>query len=161
MVHAQTTAVLGVPDARRVCDVPGAGRARRVTGEAIDVVAGLVRDEAGRYLITRRRKGTHLEGLWEFPGGKREANESLEESLGRELAEELGATFAVGERIETVRWTYPEKTVVLHFFYCHVVAGTIAPQEGQLMQWVAPRDLRQFEFPPADAALLARLEAMP
>ena len=128
--------------------------------KAIDVVAGLIRDEAGRYLITRRRKGTHLEGLWEFPGGKREAEETLEQSLGRELSEELGATFAIGERVETVRWAYPEKTVVLHFFSCRVTAGTIAPQEGQLMEWVAPRDLRRFDFPPADEALLARLEAL-
>jgi 8-oxo-dGTP diphosphatase len=130
-----------------------------VTAQPIEVVAAIIRDPAGRYLITRRRKGTHLEGLWEFPGGKREPDESLEESLGRELAEELGATFAVDERVETVRWDYPEKSVVLHFFACHVTAGTISPQEGQLMEWVAPSDLRRFDFPPADAALLARLEA--
>ena len=131
-----------------------------MSAQAIDVVAALIRDESGRYLITRRRTGTHLEGLWEFPGGKREADETLEQSLSRELAEELGATFTVDERVETVRWAYPEKTVVLHFFACHVTAGIIAPQEGQLMEWVAPADLRRFEFPPADAALLARLEAL-
>jgi mutator protein MutT len=130
-----------------------------VSAGAIDVVAGLIRDETGRYLITRRRQGTHLAGLWEFPGGKREADETLEQSLGRELSEELGAVFTVGERVETVRWAYPEKTVVLHFFRCHAVSGTIAPQEGQLMEWVAPTDFGRFDFPPADAALLVRLEA--
>lgn len=130
-----------------------------MSGAPIDVVAALIRDNAGRYLITRRRKGTHLEGLWEFPGGKREPDESLEESLGRELTEELGASFAVDDRVETIRWAYPEKIVVLHFFNCRLAAGTIAPQEGQLMEWVAPKDLRRFDFPPADAALLSRLEA--
>jgi 8-oxo-dGTP diphosphatase len=130
-----------------------------MTGDAIDVVAALIRDDTGRYLITRRRKGTHLEGLWEFPGGKREADETLEQSLRRELSEELGAAFTVDERVETVRWAYPEKTVVLHFFRCRVAAGTIAPQEGQLMEWVAPADFRRFDFPPADAELLRRLEA--
>jgi 8-oxo-dGTP diphosphatase len=130
-----------------------------VSAPAIDVVAALIRDDAGRYLITRRRKGTHLEGLWEFPGGKREPDETLEQSLGRELAEELGAVFTVGEQVETMRWAYPEKTVVLHFFRCHVAAGTIAPQEGQLMAWVAPTEFHHYDFPPADAALLARLEA--
>jgi mutator protein MutT len=129
-----------------------------VSGAPIDVVAALVRDEAGRYLITRRRQGTHLEGLWEFPGGKREADESLEQSLRRELSEELGAVFTVGERVETIRWAYPEKTVVLHFFQCRLAAGTIAPQEGQLMAWVAPADFHRYAFPPADAALLARLQ---
>ena len=125
----------------------------------IDVVAGLIRDADGRYLITRRRAGTHLAGLWEFPGGKREADETLEASLRRELEEELGAVFAIGERVETVRWTYPEKTVVLSFFRCGLEAGVITAREGQLMQWVAPHELKQYEFPPADAALLSRLEA--
>jgi 8-oxo-dGTP diphosphatase len=148
--------VRAVPDARVLRDLPDAVR---VSPAAIDVVAGIIRDEAGRYLITRRRTGTHLAGLWEFPGGKREADETLEQSLARELSEELGAAFSVGERIEIVRWEYPEKTVVLHFFRCRVTGGTIAPQEGQLMEWVAPADLRRFDFPPADEALLARLEA--
>jgi mutator protein MutT len=130
-----------------------------VTGDAIEVVAALIRDDAGRYLITRRRQGTHLAGLWEFPGGKREGDETLEQSLRRELAEELGAVFTVEEIFETVRWTYPEKTVVLHFFRCRVTAGIIAPQEGQLMEWVAPAEFRRFDFPPADAELLQRLEA--
>jgi mutator protein MutT len=130
-----------------------------VSSAAIDVVAGLIRDEAGRYLITRRRTGTHLAGLWEFPGGKREAEETLEESLARELSEELGAVFSIGERIETVRWEYPEKTVVLHFFRCRVAGGTVVPREGQMMAWVAPADFGGYDFPPADAVLLARLAA--
>ena len=123
----------------------------------VDVVAGLIRDEVGRYLITRRRQGTHLAGLWEFPGGKREPDETLQASLRRELSEELGALFAVGELVETVRWAYPEKTVVLSFFRCHLESGVIEPREGQAMEWVAPDDLRRYAFPPADTALLARL----
>jgi mutator protein MutT len=148
--------VRALPDARVLRDLSDGGR---VSAGAIDVVAGLIRDGAGRYLITRRRAGTHLAGLWEFPGGKREPDETLEQSLARELAEELGAVFAVGDRIETVRWAYPEKTVALHFFRCEVTAGTIAPREGQMMEWVAPSELRRYAFPAADEALLARLEA--
>ena len=123
----------------------------------VEVVAGLIRDEGGRYLITRRRQGTHLAGLWEFPGGKREPDETLAQSLERELQEELGARFAVGELVETVRWVYPEKTVVLFFFRCRLEHGVIEPREGQLMQWVAPGDLHRWDFPPADEALIARL----
>ena len=98
----------------------------------VEVAAGLIQDAAGRYLIAQRPPGSHLEGLWEFPGGKREPDETLEACLRRELAEELSATFAVGEKVQTVRWVYPEKTVVLHFYRCRLEAGTIAPGEAQV-----------------------------
>ena len=125
--------------------------------DLVEVVAALVQDEKGRYLITQRRKGSHLAGLWEFPGGKREADESLEEALGRELAEELSARFAVGQRVETVRWEYPERTIVIHFYRCRLESGTIEPREDQAMAWVAPERLSDFDFPPADRELIARL----
>ena len=125
--------------------------------DLIEVVAALVQDEKGRYLITQRRKGSHLAGLWEFPGGKREADESLEEALRRELSEELSARFAVGERVETVRWEYPERTIVIHFYRCRLESGTIEPREDQAMAWVAPERLSEFDFPPADRDLIARL----
>jgi len=125
----------------------------------VEVAAGLIRDAAGRYLVTRRRRGSHLEGLWEFPGGKLELHEPAEAALGRELHEELGAEFAVGRRVETVTWEYPDRTVVLHFHECRLAAGTIEPREGQEMRWVAAGDLGALEFPPADRALIDRLRA--
>ena len=125
--------------------------------KVVEVAAALIQDACGRYLIARRREGTHLAGLWEFPGGKREQDETLEECLRRELTEELGADFAVGDRVETVRWKYPEKTVLLHFYRCTVDRGTIAPLEGQALAWVAPEQLGDYEFPAADLALIARL----
>jgi len=123
----------------------------------VEVVAALIQDEKGRYLITQRRQGSHLAGLWEFPGGKRESGESLEEALRRELTEELSARFAVGERVETVRWEYPERTIVIHFYRCRLESGTIEPREDQAMAWVAPERLSDFDFPPADRDLIARL----
>jgi mutator protein MutT len=123
----------------------------------IEVVAALIQDGRGRYLITRRRGGSHLAGLWEFPGGKREPGESLEQAMRRELAEELSASFDVGERVETVRWVYPERTVVIHFYRCRRAAGTIEPRESQAMEWVAPERLKDFDFPPADRDLISRL----
>ncbi len=123
----------------------------------VEVTAALVRDADGRYLITQRRRGSHLEGLWEFPGGKRHVDESLPECLRRELLEELGADFQVGEHVETVRWEYPDRVIVLHFYRCRLRAGTIAPLEGQAMAWVRPEDFSRYEFPPADAELIRRL----
>jgi len=123
----------------------------------IEVTAALIRDDEGRYLITQRRRGSHLEGLWEFPGGKRDAGEALEACLARELMEELGARFTVGELVDTIRWDYPDRTIVLHFYRCKLASGTIAPQESQAMAWVAPSDLSRYDFPPADRELIVRL----
>jgi mutator protein MutT len=125
----------------------------------VEVAAALIRDETGRYLITRRVAGSHLAGLWEFPGGKREPGETLEACLRRELVEELGADFTVGEKVETVRWRYPDKTVVLHFYRCRLCGGQIEPREQQVCAWVEPAHLAEYDFPPADRALIERLRA--
>ena len=125
--------------------------------ERIEVVGAVV-ERAGRILITRRREGTHLAGLWEFPGGKCEPGESLEEALRRELREELGVSVEVGDAVETIDWDYPEKRVRLAFFRC-ALQGEPRPLEGQEMAWVSPADLGRYEFPPADAALLTLLAA--
>lgn len=127
----------------------------------VEVAAGLIRDARGRYLLTRRPAGTHLAGSWEFPGGKREAGESLEECLRRELVEELGATFRVGELVETVEWTYDATTIVLSFFRCTLQAGSIRPLTAETLAWVAPEDFGAYEFPPADHALIERLRTQP
>ena len=123
----------------------------------IEVAAALIQDTEGRYLITQRRRGSHLEGLWEFPGGKRDAGEELTACLERELAEELGARFTVGDKVDTIRWDYPDRTIVLHFYRCRLASGTIEPQESQAMAWVAPSDLSRYDFPPADRELIVRL----
>ena len=117
------------------------------------VVAAAVIERDGRFLVTRRIKGTHLEGLWEFPGGKCDAGESLAECLQREIAEELGTGVIVGEEIFHVTHEYPERAITLHFFACSL-AGDPRPLIGQEMQWIAREDLRTLEFPPADDQLI-------
>src|SRR5204863_9214743 len=93
-------------------------------------------------------------GAGGVPGGKQEAGESPEACLKRELTEELAANFAVGEKFDTIRWEYPDRTVVLHFFRCRLESGTIEPRESQTMAWVAPERLDEFAFPPADRELV-------
>jgi mutator protein MutT len=125
----------------------------------IEVAAALIRDVQGRYLITQRRRGSHLAGLWEFPGGKLEQGETPAVCLRRELTEELSATFSVGRLVDTVRWEYPDRTVVIHFYDCRLESGVIAPREEQRMEWVTAHDLPAYEFPPADRTLIERLGA--
>ena len=120
------------------------------------VVVAAVVEDAGRYLVTRRQRGVHLEGYWEFPGGKIDPGESLADGLRRELREELDTDADVGEEIFTVAHDYPDRIVELHFFACRLHAAP-APQLGQEMRWVARQELRALRFPPADDDLIARL----
>jgi 8-oxo-dGTP diphosphatase len=123
--------------------------------EAIVVVAAVI-ERAGKILITRRPKGSHLEGFWEFPGGKPEPGETAEGALAREVLEELGVDFFPGERIAEVDWQYPDKHVRITFFRGSI-EGEPRPLEGQEIAWVSPADLARYEFPPADTTLLERL----
>ena len=121
----------------------------------IEVVAAVI-ERDGRILIARRRAGSHLAGLWEFPGGKRQETESPETALVREIREELDASVTVGELMEVVEWAYPDKSVRLRFFRC-ALEGEPRAAEGQELAWVAPGDLPRYRFPPADEGLVARL----
>jgi len=124
----------------------------------VTVVAAVV-ERQGRILLTRRQAGTHLGGLWEFPGGKAERGETLEAALRREMKEELDTDVAVGERMETTEWEYPDKRVNIVFFRC-TLRGEPRPLEGQEMAWVSREDLPNHELPPADAALVERLSRL-
>jgi 8-oxo-dGTP diphosphatase len=122
---------------------------------AVEVVAAVIeRDDA--FLVTLRQSGTHLEGHWEFPGGKVHAHETHREALRRELFEELDIVADVGELLHTVRHSYPDKTVELYFYRCSF-DGVAKPMMGQQMQWVARERLASLPFPEADRDLLARL----
>lgn len=119
----------------------------------IVVVTAAVIERDGRFLVTRRQHGVHLEGFWEFPGGKVDAGETLEASLVRELREELAVDSRIGDEIFTVTHQYPERAVELHFFRCDL-AGEPAPQLGQEMRWVTRAEMGALSFPPADAELI-------
>jgi mutator protein MutT len=125
----------------------------------VEVSAALV-FRGGRLLITQRHAHAHLGGLWEFPGGKREANESFEACLVREIREELGVEIAVGKLFEEIAHDYPEKSVHLKFFVCALTAGEPRPLDCAAVRWISRDELKQFAFPAADAQLLQRLGAI-
>jgi mutator protein MutT len=120
------------------------------------VVLAAVVERAGRFLVTRRLRGTHLEGYWEFPGGKCEVRESAAECLAREIREELDVGLIVGPEIFTTRRSYPEQSVELHFYSCRL-QGEPRSVLGQEMRWVPREQLRELQFPPADQELIDRL----
>lgn len=117
------------------------------------VVMAAVIERDDQFLMTRRVKGTHLAGTWEFPGGKIEPHESPEACLVRELQEELAVQSEVGEELLVVEHAYPERTVRLHFRRA-TLQGEPSPQLGQEMRWVARSELRRLELPEADQGLV-------
>ena len=126
--------------------------------ELVEVAAGLI-FRNGRLLIAQRPQGSHLEGLWEFPGGKREPGETFKDCLVRELSEELGVVVKVGALLESVQHDYPGKSVRIEFFSCELSQGEPRSVEGQALRWVCAEDLSGIQFPEADSALIQRLVA--
>ena len=122
------------------------------------VVAAAVIERDRRFLVTRRQKGVHLEGCWEFPGGKCNDGESLAACLQREVREELAVDANVGEDLFTITHNYADRAVELHFFRCEVT-GEPSPQLGQEMRWVRRGELPTLDFPPADEELIRILTA--
>jgi len=127
-----------------------------VTRPRIVVTAAVIRQN-DLYFVTRRQEGAHLEGFWEFPGGKCDPDEPLERCLVREIREELDVDVRVGPELLSCAHEYPERIVELHFFDCEI-AGQPRPMLGQEMRWVPQAELRRLQFPPADDALIALLE---
>ena len=121
------------------------------------VVTAAVVEIDGRFLVTRRQKGVHLEGFWEFPGGKCDREETSKNCLARELLEELDVASRIGDELLTTTHRYPDRSVELHFFRCELL-GEPRPVLGQEMQWVRREDLATLEFPPADAELILMLQ---
>ena len=123
----------------------------------ISVVAAVIVD-GGRYLVTRRQQGVHLAGLWEFPGGKIDPDETHAGALRREIREELDADVLVGPLLLETTHAYDDRTVTLFFYQCQLI-GTPAPMLGQEMRWVERSELPSLGFPPADDELIALLVA--
>ncbi len=123
------------------------------------MVAAVIRDDAGRVLISRRPEGRHMGGLWEFPGGKVDAGESPAQALVRELREELGLGVAVGAPITFAVHEEPGLRIILLFYDARVTDGVLTANEGQSHRWVAASELLRYPMPPADTELVARLAA--
>ncbi len=120
----------------------------------VHVAAAVIRGTDGKILIARRADSQHQGGLWEFPGGKVEAGESVEAALGRELKEELGIVVQAARPLIKVQHDYPDKHVLLDVWEVSAFTGEPHGAEGQPLAWVSPRELAQYAFPEANQPIV-------
>jgi len=130
-----------------------------VTARLVLVAACALVDADGRVLIAQRLEGKAMAGLWEFPGGKIEDGERPEQTLIRELEEELG--IAVSEAclapLTFASHSYPDFHLLMPLYVCRRWEGLVTATEGQKLAWVKPSQLREYEMPPADVPLISHL----
>lgn len=126
--------------------------------KVVSVAAAVMVDRDGRVLLAQRPEGKPMAGLWEFPGGKLEPDETPEVALVRELHEELGVETGIGclSPLTFVSHRYEDVGVhmVMFVFVCRVWRGAVQSKENQSFAWVYPRDFRNYMMPPADLPLI-------
>ena len=118
---------------------------------------GVVRNGAGEVLIDQRLNEGLLGGLWEFPGGKQEPGELIDETIRRELEEELAIEVEVGEELIVVEHAYSHKRLCFVVHLCTWLSGEPQPLASQQVRWVRPEQLGEYPFPAANAQIIAAL----
>ena len=122
-----------------------------------DVVAVAIIQRGEEVFLTKRKDHVNQGGLWEFPGGKQQEGETLEQCLRRELKEELDIEVGDLQPFQSVHYQYPGKPVVLHFFTCLITQGLPEPLDCAEMAWVSQANLSAFEFPTANKQVVTRI----
>ncbi len=117
----------------------------------------VIRNDRGQILIDRRRKEGAMGGLWEFPGGKIEKHETVEECIAREIREELAIEVAVGECLTIVNHTYPTFKITLFVHECQYISGKPQPLASDEIRWVNLEEMSQYNFPEANQSIITIL----
>lgn len=127
----------------------------------LQIAVGIIRNARREIFIARRQAGSHLAGLWEFPGGKIAAGESAPQALVRELQEEVGIAVApmAAQLLQRIEHAFSERRVVLHFFLVHDWQGEPYGREGQETRWVAAASLCAADFPTPNRTIIEYLRA--
>jgi 8-oxo-dGTP diphosphatase len=123
----------------------------------IEVAAAIIRNNEEQILICQRGAGGSTAFLWEFPGGKRESDENLEECLARECFEELGIEIHVLDIFDHSQYKYPEGEIAFTFFAAEIVSGKMTPAVHERILWADAVSLNNFEFCPADVGIIRKL----
>ena len=123
--------------------------------ELLHIAVGVLRDERGLFLLSRRLPGKHLEGFWEFPGGKVKPGEAVEAALARELREEIGVEVIAAHSWLGVSHQYSQVRVFLDVWQVSKWSGRAHGREGQEICWVSAADSSHLQLPEADAPIVA------
>ncbi|MEC8314097.1 MAG: A/G-specific adenine glycosylase [Verrucomicrobiota bacterium] len=122
------------------------------------VGAAVIKDPKKGYLVAQRNKNKMLGGLWEFPGGKKEKNESIKKCITRELKEELNIKINVGSKISKFHHLYSHFSIELHAYHANIIEGKPKAMEGQLFKWIKLKDIRNLPYSKVDLKIIEALE---
>ena len=131
---------------------------KKKKGPHIIVGAAVTMNRKGEVLIAQRKQDDMLGGLWEFPGGKQEVGETIEECIARELNEELGIKTSVGEFFMTVQHAYSHFTMTMHVHHAKIISGAPRPIHCADYDWVKVRDLGKYAYSKADLLVVEKLQ---
>ena len=128
------------------------------TNNIVHVAVAVIKDIDGQYLIAKRPKDTHQGGLWEFPGGKVENEETVVDALKRELFEEIGVTLTQATPLIQVHHDYTDKSVLLDVWCVNAFSGKVSGKEGQEIRWISKSDFSLYDFPTANIAIINTIQ---
>ena len=124
--------------------------------EKINVAAAIITKD-NKYFIAKRNKNKHLGGFYEFPGGKQDVNETLQQTVIREIKEELNIHVQVGNKLGEEHYKDDKINVHLHYFFCKIISGNIILNEHEDSAWVSKEEFKNYNFAEGDSDIISLL----